>query len=116
MTPTETQTPETTPSVSPTPVGLAYGTAPILYPNPWNGTIPEKLHVYLKYATRLEVKIYDLSYRKVQDTVLNQVPAGWNDITLQLQDISGQTLPDGLYYVSISTNWVRTINKLLILK
>ncbi len=115
LTPTETYTVTCSPTVTPT-IGIATSGPPILYPNPWNGTTPEKLHVYLRYATRLEVKIYDLSYRKVQDTVLTQVPAGWNDITLQLQDISGQTLPDGLYYVSISTNWVRTINKLLILK
>ncbi len=114
-TPTATMTPTCSPTVTPTQE-IASSGPPVLYPNPWTGTSPEKLHVYLKYATRLEVKIYDLSYRKVQDAVLTQVLAGWNDITLPMEDTSGQSLPDGLYYVSVSTNWGRTINKLLILK
>jgi hypothetical protein len=112
---TSTPTPTSSPTITPTALSVA-NVPPVLYPNPWTGTSPEKLHVYLKYATRLEVKIYDLSYRKVQDTLLTQVPAGWNDITLPMEDTSSQSLPDGLYYVSVSTNWGRTINKLLILK
>ena len=62
----------------------------------------------------VRIQIFTLSFRKVQDTTYPNV-SGSTRLTLQLTDISGKPLANGLYYVVVTANGKRWVLRLLIL-
>lgn len=65
-------------------------------------------------ASDLEVKVYTLAFREIQDKVYPSVPAGVNALTLELKDRRGTNLANGLYYLVVSTPDNRAVLKLLV--
>jgi hypothetical protein len=92
------------------------GTQPTIYPNPADGTEPVLLHVPgLTGPADIKVQIFTTAFRKVQEKIYQQQPAG-KDLVLNLTDSWNVPLANGLYYLILETPQRRTTQKLLILR
>lgn len=114
ITHTVTNTPSATVSRTPsfTPTSVVSGLT--LFPNP--GTGPSvSLMLPTTVAENVEVEIFTLSFRKVQDHIYPQVTPG-SAITLPLTNSWGNALANGLYYVVAVTPQKKSISKLLVLR
>jgi hypothetical protein len=77
------------------------GAHPVVYPNPARGNQVHLAFPSLTSPTDVQVQIWTLSYRRVQDLTFHQVQPGL-DVTLDLLDKSGATLSNGLYYLAVT--------------
>ena len=107
-----------TPTSSPTITSTATPQATIIvYPNPVTGPGPVTLQFTLvESANRVEVLVFTLAFRKVNEIVLSNVSAGTTDVALPLTDKEGRPLANGIYYVLVITPQGRSIGKLLVLR
>lgn len=87
---------------------------PVVYPNPDPGQ-SVNIHVPLNSPADVTVKIFSLSFRRVQETTYNHLIPG-TDISMPLLDSWGHPLANGLYYVVVDVGGTRTICKLLIIR
>ena len=115
---TSTVTPaETTFTSTPTP-SSTYPTpnpAPVLYPNPAPGGGSTTLQLTLSAASDVHYRIFTVSFRKVQDQTIPNVPAGLNNLNIPLVDRTGTALANGLYYLVINYDGKRVVLKLLVM-
>jgi hypothetical protein len=88
----------------------------VLFPNPVTGPGPVTLQVSLKSPGRVQISVYSTAFRRVNEIILPDVPAGTNDLSLPLTDRQGNPLANGLYYVVVQTPQGRSIIKLLVLR
>gem|GEM_PF-3641740 len=107
-TPTFSSTPTIT--SSPTPIATPNGT-PVVYPNPWNGTDPLKLHVVLLGSGTVKVKLFTPAFRKVWQGDFEGLPAGNNELILNLPRVA-----NGIYYLIVEAPGTRWIIKLLVVE
>jgi hypothetical protein len=114
--PTSTPSPVPTliPTVSPTKTATPSGN-PVLFPNPAPGGGSATLQVNLAAPGNVRIQVFTVSFRKVLDKTVPNIPAGVQDLTFPLVDKDGTALADGLYYVVVTANGKRWILKLLIL-
>ena len=67
-------------------------------------------------ANQVTVSVYTTSFRRVNEIVLTNVPAGTSEETLPLTDRSGVPLANGLYYIVVHTPQGRFLSKLIVLR
>jgi expansin (peptidoglycan-binding protein) len=114
LTPTFTHTQTVT--LTPTATEIPGIFPPVIYPNPADGTQPIAIHVPgLAVPSDIRVQIFTLAFRKVQEQYSPRAPLGV-DITINLVDKNGKPLASGLYYVVVTVNNNRFVQKLLILR
>ncbi|HEY5040351.1 MAG TPA: FlgD immunoglobulin-like domain containing protein, partial [bacterium] len=113
---TATVTITTIATMTRTATAIASGTpAPIIFPNPSDGTKPVSVNVpNLAANADITVQIFTTAFRKVQEIPFTNVPAG--TVSFNLTDRSGSPLASGLYYVVIHTPNGRSVAKLLLLR
>jgi len=136
FTPTATQTPSATPSPTATASWTATRTATpaftatasftftpavtgtvVIFPNPVSGPGPVTLRLTLAApADRIEITLYTLAFRRVNQITVGNLPAGTADIPLVLTDSKGTPLANGLYYVVVRTPQGHFTVKLMILR
>ncbi len=97
---------------TPTPV-TGIGT-PVIYPNPNPGT-PIHIAIPITAPTNVTVKIYTLSFRRIQQTTYTDLIPG-TDVVLPLADSWGHRLANGLYYIEVVANGKSSIGKLLVIQ
>jgi hypothetical protein len=61
----------------------------------------------------VEVKIFTIAFRRVSDKTF-VLPAGTQNIPIELKGRTGAPLANGLYYIVVQTNKSRFIEKLII--
>jgi hypothetical protein len=89
---------------------------PVIYPNPSDGTQPIHILVPGRAGTaEVTIRIFTLAFRLVQQQKFEQVPLGTNK-QVELKDRAGKPLASGLYYVVVTIDSKRTVEKLLILQ
>jgi chitinase len=121
LTPVYSYTPTPTPTITltPTPTATSYVAAPpgggILYPNPAQSGNSVNLRLGLSSPSPVEIKVFTLSFRKVQDRTYPQVEAQ-GMVPIPLSDEAGKPLANGLYYLVVNTNQGNFIEKLLVVK
>jgi hypothetical protein len=113
LTVTATKTPTLTPTATFT--ATPPGGEVVIYPNPVAGGGSIMMHVPLTAPADVEAVIFTLAFRKVQWTVLGQVPPV-QDVELKLLDHWGAPLADGLYYVVVKAQGKRWVAKLLVIR
>ena len=110
---TETPVPSFTASTTPVPPGEPG--KPVIYPNPAEGGTVQ-IHIPGRAtASDIQVQIYTVAFRLVQQQVFPQVPVG-TDIQIDLKDKWGHSLARGLYYVVVTSENGKSIAKLLIVR
>ncbi len=112
-----TATPTNTPTATPIPTATipAY-VPPVIWPNPSNGNQTVNLHLTLSATADLHIRIYTTSFRKVKDTVIPNIPAGSQVISLDTKDRTETALANGLYYLVIDTGQNHIVLRMLILR
>jgi hypothetical protein len=81
------------------------------------GPGPVTLQIRLKTPEAgISISLYTTAFRKVNEMVLGQLPAGTSNIPITLTDMSGKPLANGLYYVVVEINGQRSITKLLVIR
>jgi hypothetical protein len=104
------------PTSSPTP-GTAQDVDPVLYPNPVKDSNPLNISIgFAQNNSWAQIKIYTTVDRRVKNVTYSLLPAGMNNIQVELKDDWGTPLANGLYYVLVTTPDQKFIKKLLILK
>lgn len=63
----------------------------------------------------VRIEIFTTAFRKVQDQTFPHVPAG-GKVALELKDKWGHPLASGLYYVVVSFQGHKMVEKLLVLR
>lgn len=121
FTATSTRTPTDTPSITCTATITCTPTATSipenLYPNPVSGAGPVKIQVTLKDSRNfIAIKVFTIAFRKINEQSYAYEPPGIYTYSIPLRDERGANLANGLYYVEITTNESRMIQKLLILR
>jgi hypothetical protein len=102
-----------TPTVTTTP---AFFQGPVvLYPNPVKTGNTVMLQLPLQRVSDVKIQIFTLAFRKVQDQTFPQVSPGV-ELAVDLADKWGSRLANGLYYLVVTTNQGRSIEKLLVLR
>jgi beta-glucanase (GH16 family) len=109
-TPTITSTATNTSTSTPTPCKGV-----VIYPNPVTGPSVNVLPKAYSGVSNVEVEIFTISFRKVQEETFPNVPPGVA-VTLQLTDKWGTPLANGLYYLVVIADGQRSSAKLLILR
>jgi len=87
----------------------------VIYPNPVTGTTVNVLPKAYSGISNVEVEIFTVSFRMVQEETFVNVPSGVA-VTVQLTDKWGKPLANGLYYLVVKTNGGQSVGKLLIIK
>ncbi len=120
FTPSFTSTPTSTPTQTPSPIFSASFTTtplnfpkPVFYPNPASGGSVTLL-LNLDSISNVHYQVFTVSFRKVQDKTISDVPQGLNSLTIPLVDKTGDRLANGLYYVVVTANGKRWVLKLLV--
>ncbi len=118
-------TPTLTPTFSPTFTRTFTATltpkpdekpAPIVYPNPSDGTKPINVHVPgLTTVSNITVQIFTTAFRKVLEQPFTNQPVGV-DVNINLSDNWGAPMASGIYYVVVTTPNGRIVGKLLLLR
>ncbi len=118
---TPTSTPTITRTSTPLPTITFTSTAtketistPVIYPNPGKGG-PVSIHVPHNKTCDVQVELFTVAFRKVQDQTFSQTPVG-EDVVVKMDDRWGNPLASGLYYVVVTTPQGRTVTKLLLLR
>jgi len=89
----------------------------VIYPNPAQSSALVTLQLTLPApAEQIQVLLYTLSFRQVNEISLFNIPGGDTDISLPLFDRQGHPLANGIYYVVVRTSRERLISKLMILR
>ena len=87
----------------------------MIYPNPVKDSGPATIRLSLPVpAAEVDIQIFTMAFRKVNEIRLSQVPAGVTETSLNLVDRWGKALANGLYYVVVTIDGRRSIVKLLI--
>lgn len=90
---------------------------PVSYPNPVTGPGPIHVQVILQQPVSwLNLKVFTLSFRMVNEEKFQNLPAGPNDFPLAMTDKWGRELANGLYYLEAIIPQGQTMGKWLILK
>jgi hypothetical protein len=98
-TPTNTPTPTDTPTATPTP----NPNADILFPNPWDGTVPLCFyHNLTTPADSVNVKVFSISFRKIAE--IDGYPAAVGQYPYYIFWEQMGNVANGLYYVVIEEN------------
>lgn len=125
---TASATPTAKASDTPTPLNTLTPTASItstppasgglvVFPNPASGPGPVTLRLTLSNpADQVEIAVYTLAFRRVDNLTLRDVPSGTTDVALPLTDEWGHPLADGLYYIVARTPQGRFTTRLLVLR
>jgi hypothetical protein len=87
----------------------------VVYPNPVTGPTVNVLPPAYSGISNVQVEIFTIAFRKVQDESFLSVPPGMA-VTVELTDKSGSPLADGLYYLVVIVDGHRSIGKLLIIR
>ncbi len=111
LTPTPTLTPTCTRTMTP----AAACKAPLIYPNPAKTGFLQLRLAPCAVSSKVTVKLFTVAFRMVVDLEITQIPAG-GDFSIPLNDIWNQPLTNGLYYVVITTNQGKSVQKLLVLR
>lgn len=91
--------------------------APVLYPNPSDGSRPVYLRLVFRDAQpQVKIRIFTIANRKVRETTHLNVQAGANDLPVDLTDDWGTVLANGLYYVVVNAGDFQGICKLLVIR
>jgi hypothetical protein len=109
--PTVTSTPTVTATPTPTPLSEA-----VIYPNPSDGSVPAQICVPVRAVTDVKIKIYTMSFRKVQELDFSSLAPPQPKIILPFLDKWGTQLANGLYYVQVLTDQGGFTVKWLILR
>ena len=89
----------------------------VIYPNPVKGSEPVTIQISLPApASEVDIQIFTTAFRKVNEIRLAQVPAGVMDYSYNLEDRLGKPLANGIYYVVVTIDGHRSVEKLLILR
>lgn len=120
-TPTNASSNTSTPSVTNTPVPASLTPTSVvgpnirvLFPNPVAGNSVQMIPP-LTSVSNVKVQIYSTAYRLVEMQTFNQVQVG-TILSLSLLSNAGRILSNGLYYVVVTTDEGRFIQKLLVLR
>jgi hypothetical protein len=70
----------------------------------------------LSSAGQVQISVFTMAFRRVNEITLPNVPAGTADVALPLSDQRGTPLADGLYYIVVRAPQGRFITKLMILR
>jgi hypothetical protein len=122
LTPTFTHTLTPTPLWTVTPTSTATLTPvlvsqPVLSPNPVTGGNPTVyLWENLKASSDVDVKIFTLAFRMVQEEHFSNVQPGGLPLSINLRDRTGEFLANGLYYLEVQSLQGRSVLKLLIIR
>jgi hypothetical protein len=73
------------------------------------------LQITLNTPSDVQYRIFTLSFRKIQDQTIPNVPAGLNNLNIPLVDKRGAALANGLYYLVINYDGKRVVLKLLVM-
>ncbi len=87
----------------------------VIYPNPVTGPTVNVLPPAYPGVSNVQVEIYTIAFRLVQDEIFWNVPSG-KPVTVELTDKRGTPLADGVYYVVVIVDGHRSIGKLLIVR
>lgn len=88
---------------------------PVVYPNPVTGPGPVNLRVPLTAISNVQVKVYTLAFRKVNQLNFEDVLPG-QAVPIPLTDERGEPLASGLYYLVVEAGGKSWIVKLLVLR
>jgi hypothetical protein len=92
------------------------GTPARIYPNPATGDQVRLSLPSIQSPTDVQVQVFTLSYRKVQDLTFHQVHPG-GELVLDLMDKTGKTLSNGFYYLAVTpAGQGRILLKMIVLR
>jgi uncharacterized repeat protein (TIGR01451 family) len=92
-------------------------TAPILYPNPVKDPGPITLQLALNQPeSEIDLKVFSVSFRKVYEDKVRNLPAGAFQYALDPARFEGGTAANGLYYVLVRTPSNHWVLKLIIIR
>jgi hypothetical protein len=114
-TPTSTSTPTFSPTASFTPsptFNPLSVTEPVIYPNPVRDG-PAQIQMPGGFNSA-EVKVFTVAFRKIQDQSFNPVPSD-GVLTLELTDVWGNRMANGVYYLQIAAGRNKWIKKMLVI-
>lgn len=86
-----------------------------VYPNPATGPAVSVLPPAYSGVSDVQVEIFTLAFRMVQDETFHSVPSGM-PVTVELTDKSGAPLANGLYYIVVTVDGHRSVGKLLLIR
>ncbi len=84
------------------------------YPNPFNATT--RLRYQLLYAGNMSLEIYDIEGKRVRTLQKTHLPPGEYHQEWHGDDEYGQTLPSGLYFLSLTYENQRVVRKMILMK
>jgi flagellar hook assembly protein FlgD len=87
-----------------------------VFPNPAAGNIVTLQVTLAAGSSEVRIEIFTLSFRKVNEIVLKNVPAGVTRVTYDLTDSKGSPLANGLYYIVVRSSQGRFVTKMLVLR
>jgi hypothetical protein len=118
-TPTTTESPTITLSPTPTPTPTPPPLQNMVYPNPWDGTVPLSFyHTVPANTNTVSIKLFTVAFRKVYESEQWDASAGQHLYQLSLSQLGN--LSNGIYYLVVadladgSAN--KTILKILVLR
>jgi hypothetical protein len=87
----------------------------VIYPNPVTGPTVNVLPPVYSGVSDVQVEIFTLAFREVQDEIFRSVPSGVA-VRVELTDHRGTPLANGLYYIVVIVDGHRSIGKLLVIR
>jgi hypothetical protein len=87
----------------------------VVYPNPVTGPTVSVLPPAYSGSENVQVEIFTIAFRKVQEETFPNVPAG-AAVTIDLKDRWGRPLANGLYYVVVIIDGKHYVAKLIVLR
>lgn len=114
---TYTPTNTFTPTITPTPTATFNPNNNILFPNPWDGSLPLYIHHTITTpADKVNIKVFTISFRKVAE--IDGYPSAVGQPTYYIFWNQMNNPANGLYYVVIEENrghkQTQTVLKLLV--
>jgi hypothetical protein len=89
----------------------------VIYPNPVAGTTPVNLQMTLmKPVKRFTMMLYTTAYRKVNSWFAENLSAETYNTPLEIQDISGTPLANGVYFLVLNLDGERQVLKMMVLR
>jgi flagellar hook assembly protein FlgD len=82
------------------------------HPNPFAGST--ELQIGLPAASSVTIEVYDVAGRRVRSQSLPQQKAGWQRVTFDGRDNSGQPLASGVYFYRVIANGTTVTNKMVL--
>jgi flagellar hook assembly protein FlgD len=88
------------------------------YPNPFNPTSTVSLYVPAATApeARVQVAIYDLRGRRVQNIFSGSLPVGWHNFLWDGRDEAGRSQASGIYFLQARQGDQTVTRKLSLVK